>query len=115
MSMVQQTPDGHLIVRSGSQVYLDTYANAALDYGVATPALPSGCIDRVYEPGVRHCCTDGFTVLYGGPVPWTVGDSYIANIAAALAAQAARPPSARETQNAQLVTKASSDNGSSGP
>jgi hypothetical protein len=114
MSMVQQTPDGHLIVRSNGQVYLDTYANAALDYGVATPALPSGCIDRVYEQGVRHCCTDGFTVLYGGPVPWTIGDNYIANIAAALTAQSARPPT-KEAQNAQLVTEASPNNGGSSP
>jgi hypothetical protein len=90
--MVQQTPDGHLIVRSASQVYIDTYANAALDFNVVTPVLPSGCVDRVYEPGVRHCGTDGFTVLYGGPVPWSVGDSYIANIAAALTAQTARQP-----------------------
>jgi hypothetical protein len=91
-NMVQQTPDGHLIVRSTSKVYIDTYAHAALDYGVATPAVPAGCTDRVYVPGVRHCGTNGFTVLYGGPNPWAVGDSYIANITAALAAQAARKP-----------------------
>jgi hypothetical protein len=90
--MVQQTPDGHLIVRSGSQVYADTFANATTDFGVATPGIPVGCIDRVYEPGVRHCGTDGFTIVYGGPNPWTAGDNYIANIAAALTSQAARPP-----------------------
>jgi hypothetical protein len=61
-------------------------------------------------------------VLYGGPVPWTVGDSYIANIAAALTAQAARPPpptnpplQMKEVQNAQLIAETSSNDGSSSP
>jgi hypothetical protein len=120
MSMVQQTPDGHLIVRSGSDVYIDTYANATRDFGVATPALPSGCIDLVYEPGVRNVGTDGFTVVYAGPVPWTLGDNYITNITAALASQAANPPPpmpppTRSAQNAQLVTEASPNDGSSSP
>lgn len=92
MSMVQQTPDGKLIVRSATQTYIDTFAHAATDFGVATPTLPAGATDRVYEPGVRHALSNGVRIVAGGPLPWTQGDAYIANIAAALTSQAARPP-----------------------
>jgi hypothetical protein len=94
MNMVQQTPDGVLIVRKDGSAkdYVDTFANAALDYGVATPTLVAGAIDRTYEPGLRHCQTNGKDILAGGPLAWTPGDNYISGIAAALAAQTARQP-----------------------
>jgi hypothetical protein len=91
MSMVQQTPDQLLIVRVGSQVYMDTYDNAASDYGFATPMLAAGATDRVYDQGIRHAQTNGVDIVLAGPIPWSTGDAYIANIAAALAAQSARP------------------------
>ena len=90
MSMVQQTADGLVIVRSGTKNYLDTGANFALDFGEAAPVLPAGCNDRVYEPDIRHAGTNSVTVLYGGPIPWTSGDRYIANIDMGLSNQATR-------------------------
>jgi hypothetical protein len=94
MNRVQQNFDGLLIVHSdaSSKDYIDTFANAALDYGFATPTLAAGAVDRTYEPNVRHCQTNGKSIVAGGPLAWTTGDSYISNIASALAAQAARNP-----------------------
>jgi hypothetical protein len=90
MIMVQQTPDGLVAVRSGDQVYLDSAAHFALDYGEPAPTLPAGAVDSVYEPGKRHVYTDGVTVVAGGAMPWPDGDRYIAGVTAAIAAQKAR-------------------------
>lgn len=118
-NMVQQTPDGLVIVRVGSQVYTDTASNAGLDFGSGLPDLPTGAHDRVYEQGVRHACTDGITIVAGGDMPWAIGDTYIAGITAALAAQAARqptpPPNPGRSLDALQHTQASPDNGRSTP
>lgn len=94
MNMVQQTPDGHVIVRSGERVYVDTPANFALDFGEAAPVLPPGAVDRIYEQGVRHPCSDGVTIVGVGDVPWSAGDRYIANIVTGLENQINRIVSA---------------------
>jgi hypothetical protein len=93
MSMVQQNADG-VIVRNTTlnKVYRDTLANFALDFAVTAPTLPTGATDRIYDAGVRHSITDGHTVIQGGPMPWSVGDSAIANINTGLANQTARQP-----------------------
>lgn len=105
MSMVQQTPDGHLIVRTATQVYLDTGDNGALDFGVATPSLPTGAIDRIYDQGVRHVMTDGFTTVSVGPMPWVAGDSYVNNVAAALANQSQRQQAQLRQVQADFVAR----------
>lgn len=92
MKMVQQTPDGLIYVRDGTKVYGDTTANFTLDFGETPPTLPANANDRVYEVGVRHPIMGGGDIIAGGPIPWDVGDRWINNIDAGLAAQAARPP-----------------------
>jgi hypothetical protein len=119
MSMVQCTPDGKMVVRSGTKVYIDTEANFATDFGEPHPTMPAGATDCVYEPGVRHTYTNGVTIIAGGPVPWTAGDRYIANIDAALASQATRPPPVTPATpgglSAQLNPKDGPNDGGSSP
>lgn len=98
--MVQQTPDGLVFVRDGTKVYGDTTANFNADFGETAPALPAGANDRVYEVGVRHPIMGGGDIIAGGPIPWDVGDRWIANIDAGIAAQAARPPAVLLTESA---------------
>lgn len=90
--MVHQNPDGFVIIHSVDKEYVDTLANFQADFGTTIPALPAGANDRVYQPGIRHPIMGGGNVVDGGPVPWPLGDGWITNIAAGLAAQAARQP-----------------------
>ena len=96
MAMVQQNPDGLVIVRdNGGNVYIDTAANFAKDFAVGAPVLPAGANSRIYDQSVRHACTDGETIVsdnVSAPMPWPAGDAYINNILTALAAQKARQP-----------------------
>lgn len=125
MSMVQQTVNGLVVRVSDTKAYMDYNANFALDYVEPVPAFPAGATDRTYVQGVRHAITDTVTIIAGGPMPWTDGDRYIANIDMALANQAARRaaepptppyvPSSMEAQSAQRNTQAGPDYGGSGP
>lgn len=90
MKMVQQTPDGLVVVRSDDLVYIDTPDNFTLDFGEAPPAMPIGAIDHVYEQGKRNAYTDGETIVAGGPIPWAAGDRYIASVQGALDNRVAR-------------------------
>jgi hypothetical protein len=89
---VHQHPDGWVIVRTDSSgTYKDTKANFELDFGVTLPALPAPANERIYTQGIRHPIQMGNNIIAGGPMPWTLGDQILGNIAAGLAAQAARP------------------------
>lgn len=93
MSAVQQMDDGRIIVRSDTDgTYIDTMANFAKDFNTTAPTLPTGADDRIYEPGIRHAITDCYTIIQEGPMPWTAGDSYIANVATAIQNQKNRQP-----------------------
>lgn len=94
MNTVHHHPDGLIYVRVGKDFYSDTPANFVLDFGLSLPSLPSGAIERIYDQGRRHCIAEEGNVIAGGEMPWPLGDSVIANFAAAKAAQHARrnPP-----------------------
>lgn len=90
---VHQNPDGFMIVRAtNGTTYVDTIAHFQADFGTTVPALAPPAQDRIYQQGVRHPIMYGGNVIDGGPVPWPLGDGWIANINAGLAAQAARQP-----------------------
>jgi len=89
---INQSPDGTVSVASGQKRYIDTLANFQADFAVTLPAIPSGGNNRIYEKDVRHPIIYRGNVVDGGPVPWSMGDTIIANIDAGLAAQAARQP-----------------------
>lgn len=93
MAMFQHHPDGLIYVRNGSQVYCDTPANFALDLEQAYSGLPSGYIERIYEPGVRHVLGTG-SRQDSQPVAWQAGDNYIAALGSLLQNQAARTSAA---------------------
>ena len=81
-----------MTVYDGTKTYVDTKANFEADFASTVPALTAGATTRVYEQGVRHPMMALGNVVDGGPVPWTLGDSWITNIQAGLDAQAARQP-----------------------
>jgi hypothetical protein len=90
IAQVHQHPDGAVYVRVDSEVYVDTPANFATDFGEALPDLPPGAVERIYDQGVRHPILDGVNIIDGGPMPWPLGDQIIAAIHSLLAAQQAR-------------------------
>jgi hypothetical protein len=78
--------------------YLDTWANFALDFGSALPALPSSPANvrgRIYVQGVRNDIVDGtLKQIDADTMPWDLGDQIIAAVPSMLTAQMARrfPP-----------------------
>ena len=89
---VHHTPDGFIVVRSGTDQYNDTLANFTADYGVTFPPLPQDAIERIYIQGVRHSIIGDDGVMGGGPMPWPFGNQLINNIHVGIDAQTARQP-----------------------
>jgi len=97
MSIFQHHPDGIIYVRVGADTYADTVANFALDCaksGVVYSGLPAGKVDRIYAQDApkQHTVADSHGNQSPLKHPYVQGDAIIANIAALLAAQAARVP-----------------------
>ena len=93
-SQVEHNGDGMVFVRDAAtgKTYVDTVANFNADFGVTMLTLPAGADHRIYAPGVRHVVASPVTVLGGGPLPWTLGDTVIANINTGLTNQKNRQP-----------------------
>jgi len=104
MLQVHQTQE-MIWVRTGDQHYGETYENFARDYGKPAPLLPPGIADRQYEPNVRHALAVNNSVVDGGPMPWTEGDSILK-----AASQLHTRKEAREVQmRAEAEAKAKAD------
>lgn len=86
----QITPEGTVLVRNSGNIYADTLANFATDYGQAAPAMIEGALQQLYEPGKRHFYADSDGVMGGGDMPWVWGDKVIASTDTLLAAKAIR-------------------------
>ena len=87
---IHQHPEGHHIVRVDDKVYVDTPENFKNDFGVELPVMPIGIDERVYHQGVRHALYRNNSVVDGGPMPWSMGDSLFAKINHALNKQKKR-------------------------
>jgi len=87
---VHQHPDGFVCVRTPLGTYIDTPENFVADFGATLPAMPQGADDHIYTQGKRHAFMGDGNIIAGGPMPWDVGDTIIANVTAGLANQAAR-------------------------
>ncbi|MBP2655020.1 MAG: Carboxypeptidase regulatory-like domain [Firmicutes bacterium] len=78
-TMFQHHPDGWVYVRGESESYCDTPANFAADLGATYSGLPDGYISRIYVQGKRHVLSDGNNETTQ-TIPWTDGDTYIAEL-----------------------------------
>lgn len=99
-------------VADGSAVYVDTSDCFAADNGAVASALPTGAIERIYEPGIRHAISNGTSIVAAGPQPWPYGDAAIAAVATLLAAQAKR--TAPQTSVPRPAAKAATTGKSTG-
>ena len=117
---VNITPDGTVAVFNGQQKYVDTIANFQTDFSTTVPAIPSGGNNEIYEQNMRHPIILSGNVIDSGPIPWTLADGWISNIATGLANQHTRqqtPPGTKPlgASDAQYQSQASSDDGGSSP
>lgn len=82
-------PDGIVYVRTASGVYADTPENFALDLGLSYRGLPTGYIERYYEPNVKHVLSNHL-LSEPQPLVWEDGDFYIGKFNDLMTAKAAR-------------------------
>lgn len=90
MIAFEEHSDGRVYVRSGEQVYIDSWENFETDSGIIMDELPEGVRERIYVPGKRHALNGEEGTIGGGDLPYQIGDEAIASIDQLLAAQTER-------------------------
>lgn len=105
MATFHHHPDGLIYIRDGQGGYCDTIDNFILDSGRPYVGLPSGYIERYYEPKKTHYLSTGSS-QQNQNLTWEIGDTYIAELADLLAAQESRvnpPPTFDQMVSAKLA------------
>lgn len=106
MATFHHHPDGLIYIRDDQTEYRDTVANFVSDSGRPYVGLPSGFIERFYDPGKTHYLSTGRNQANQN-LTWEIGDTYIAELTQMLDAQHVRltppPPTFQELQNAKLA------------
>ncbi len=78
MATFHHHPDGLIYVRDGQTEYCDTVANFLTDSDRPYVGLPSGVIERFYDPGKTHYFSTGRNQANQN-LSWEVGDTISPN------------------------------------
>lgn len=82
-------PDDLVYIRTESGYYLDTPENFALDMSGVYSGVPSGYIERYYEPGVSHQLRTSYSADPQN-LSWAEGDAYISGYSTIVSNKEAR-------------------------
>ena len=82
--------EGMIWVRTDEGHYFGTRGDFEFEFGENLERLPEGALERIYEPGKRHCIQNSETIIAGGEREWKFGDRAIAAFAKLKAAQKVR-------------------------